>query len=150
MGHPSYIVTEGEILLDGQNILEWETDERARAGLYMAFQYPVEIPGITVGRFLKRAVEIHTGELSAVKAPLPGKVGAPAAVPKAGVPVAGTPPKKSSFVKDLRSAMDFMEMDQQFINRYLNDGFSGGEKKRMEVLQSQLWRYGHYALSTLA
>lgn len=107
MGHPSYEVTAGEILVDGENILEMDTSERARLGLFMAFQYPVEIPGVTVGRFLKRAAEVRAGEEGGIK----------------------------GFVKQLREAMTFMEMDQQFINRYLNEGFSGGEKKRMEVLQ---------------
>lgn len=107
-GHPSYEVTGGEILVDGQNILELETNERAHLGLFLAFQYPVEISGVTVGRFLKRATEIRFGDESG-----------------------GT----KAFIKELRESMDFMEMDQQFINRYLNEGFSGGEKKRMEILQ---------------
>jgi Fe-S cluster assembly ATP-binding protein len=134
MGHPAYTVTAGEVLLDGQNILDWPTDERARAGLFMAFQYPIEIPGITVGRFLKRASEIRQGHVSLVRAPLPGRAGA------SGIsPAVATPTKSSgTFVKDLREAMDFMEIDQKFINRYLNEGFSGGEKKRMEVLQMLL------------
>lgn len=108
MGHPSYEVTGGEILLDGRNILDMDTDERANLGLFMAFQYPVEIPGVTVGRFLKRATEIR---------------------------FAGEAQNARAFIKELRENMDFLEMDQQFINRYLNDGFSGGEKKRMELLQ---------------
>ncbi|MFW6211434.1 MAG: Fe-S cluster assembly ATPase SufC [Spirochaetota bacterium] len=111
MGHPSFEVTSGEILVDGRNILEMEVDERARMGLFMAFQYPVEIPGVTVGRFLKRATEIRFQDQDV---------------------------KTRGFVKELRSAMDFLEMDQQFINRYLNEGFSGGEKKRMEILQMLL------------
>lgn len=108
MGHPAYEVTGGKILVDGTDILDLPTDERARLGLFMAFQYPVEIPGITVGRFLKRACEIRAG---------------------------GQDIKIKSFIKDLRETMAFLEMDQQFINRYLNEGFSGGEKKRMEILQ---------------
>lgn len=108
MGHPSYEVTGGEILVDGQNILEMEIDERARLGLFLAFQYPVEIPGVTVGRFLKRASEIR---------------------------FEGEDVRAKGFIKELRASMDFLEMDQQFINRYLNEGFSGGEKKRMEILQ---------------
>ena len=108
MGHPAYEVTGGEVLVDGENILEIDTDERARLGLFLAFQYPVEIPGVTVGRFLKRASEIRfTGENV----------------------------KARGFIKELRENMSFLEMDQQFINRYLNQGFSGGEKKRMEILQ---------------
>ena len=108
MGHPAYEVTSGEVLVDGENILEMGTDERARLGLFMAFQYPVEISGVTVGRFLKRAEEIRF-EAEGVNA--------------------------RAFIKELRSMMDFLEIDQQFINRYLNEGFSGGEKKRMEILQ---------------
>jgi Fe-S cluster assembly ATP-binding protein len=111
MGHPSYEVTGGEIIVNGENILEMEVDERARLGLFMAFQYPVEIPGVTVGRFLKRASEIRSGDEDV---------------------------KTRGFVKELRSEMDFLEIDQQFINRYLNEGFSGGEKKRMEILQMLL------------
>ncbi|WP_455381957.1 Fe-S cluster assembly ATPase SufC [Salinispira pacifica] len=120
-GHPSYEVTAGEVLVDGENILEMDTHERARKGLFLAFQYPVEIPGVTVGRFLKRAAEI--------KAQTDG----------------GTGEKASSFIKELREAMKFMEIDQQFINRYLNEGFSGGEKKRMEVLQMLLLK-PHFAI----
>jgi Fe-S cluster assembly ATP-binding protein len=108
MGHPSYEVTGGEVLVDGDNILEMDIDVRARLGLFMAFQYPVEISGVTVGRFLKRAAEIR---------------------------FEGQDTKAKSFIKELRANMDYLEMDQQFINRYLNEGFSGGEKKRMEILQ---------------
>jgi len=108
-GHPSYEVTGGRVLVDGEDILEMEPHERARLGLFLAFQYPVEISGVTVGRFLRRAVEIRfEGEKEV---------------------------RTKGFLKDLREAMDFMEIDQQFINRYLNEGFSGGEKKRMEILQ---------------
>ncbi len=125
MGHPSYQVTDGTITLDGRDVLAMPTHERALNGLFMAFQYPVEIPGITVGRFLKRAVEVRQEwrDAKAGIAPAPGADGKKA------------PPKASGFVKNLRENMTFMEMDQQFINRYLNEGFSGGEKKRMEVLQ---------------
>lgn len=146
MGHPAYEVTGGSITLDGRDVLAMPTHERARAGLFMAFQYPVEIPGITVGRFLKRAVEIRDGITSPVKAPLPGKPGSPAAGAAPANPASGAAPaapatgRTTSFVKELREAMRFMEMDQQFINRYLNEGFSGGEKKRMEVLQMLLLR----------
>lgn len=108
MGHPAYTVTGGSVLLDGEDFLALKPDERSRKGVFLAFQYPVEIPGVTVGKFLKRAAELRQG----------GK----------GMDVTG-------FIKRLREAMDFMEIDQAFINRYLNQGFSGGEKKRMEVLQ---------------
>ena len=113
MGHPSYEVTGGEIIVDGQDILEMEVDERARLGLFLAFQYPVEISGVTVGRFLKRAAEIR---------------------------FEGEDLRAKGFIKELRGNMDFLEMDQQFINRYLNEGFSGGEKKRMEILQMLMLR----------
>jgi len=111
MGHPSYEITGGEIFLDGRNILELSPDERAKLGLFMAFQYPVEIPGVTVGRFLKRATEIRFGADKTTA---------------------------RAFIQELRDRMTFLEMDHQFINRYLNEGFSGGEKKRMEVLQMLL------------
>ena len=107
-GNPAYEVTGGEIVVDGENILEMETDERARLGLFLAFQYPMEIPGVTVGRFLKRAHEIRFADDGA---------------------------RQKAFVKNLRGNMDFMDIEQSFINRYLNEGFSGGEKKRMEILQ---------------
>ncbi|MFO8043557.1 MAG: Fe-S cluster assembly ATPase SufC [Alkalispirochaeta sp.] len=107
-GNETYEVTGGEILVDGVNILEMEPHERALLGLYLAFQYPVEIPGVSVGRFLKRASEIRFG---------------------------GDEEKSKTFVKRLRASMDYMDMEQGFINRYLNTGFSGGEKKRMEILQ---------------
>lgn len=107
-GNETYEVTGGEILVDGVNILEMEPHERAQLGLFLAFQYPVEIPGVSVGRFLKRASEIRFD---------------------------GDEEKTKTFVKRLRSSMDYMEMEQSFINRYLNTGFSGGEKKRMEILQ---------------
>ena len=108
MGHPKYEVTGGQVLLDGEDLLEMGIDERSRRGLFLAFQYPVEIPGVTVGKFLKRATELRAAD---------GKMDV------------------SKYIKELRESMDFMEMDQQFINRYLNEGFSGGEKKRMEILQ---------------
>jgi Fe-S cluster assembly ATP-binding protein len=102
-------VTGGEVLLNGENVLEMDINERALKGLYLAFQYPVEIPGVTVGKFLKRAIELRVPD--------------------------GEKMNVSAYIKDLRSWMDFLEMDQAFINRYLNEGFSGGEKKRMEILQ---------------
>lgn len=107
-GAEAYEVTGGQVLVDGQDILEMETHERAQLGLFLAFQYPVEIPGVTVGRFLKRAAEIRFADDEA---------------------------RTKTFVKQLRANMSYMDIDQQFINRYLNTGFSGGEKKRMEILQ---------------
>jgi len=112
MGHPAYTVTGGSVLVDGEDFLALKPDERARLGVFLAFQYPVEIPGVTVGKFLKRAAEVR----------------APSGADGKSMDV-------SAFIKQMREAMDFMEIDQQFINRYLNQGFSGGEKKRMEVLQ---------------
>lgn len=108
-GHPQYEVSSGIFSMGDVPLSKMETHERARAGFFLAFQYPVEVPGITVGKFLKRAVELRRGEEGCFNV--------------------------SAYIKELRSMMDFMEMDQQFINRYLNEGFSGGEKKRMEVLQ---------------
>jgi Fe-S cluster assembly ATP-binding protein len=110
MGHPKYTVTGGKITIDGENILEMDVPDRSKAGLFLAFQYPVEIPGVTVGKFLKRAAEIHLA-------------------------VKGEKINVTKFIKQIREDMTFLEMDQQFINRYLNEGFSGGEKKRMEILQ---------------
>jgi Fe-S cluster assembly ATP-binding protein len=108
MGHPSYQVTGGSVALDGEDYLALTTSERALRGLFLAFQYPVEIAGVTVGKFLKRVIELRTS---------------------------ATGMNVTAFIKQLREAMDFMEIDQAFINRSLNQGFSGGEKKRMEVLQ---------------
>lgn len=109
MGHPSYEVTAGEIWFKGQNILEMDVDERSRNGLFLAFQYPMAIPGVTVSKFLKRAVEARLAKGEKFNAPL--------------------------FLKEVRENMKFLEMEKNFINRYLNEGFSGGEKKRMEILQ---------------
>jgi Fe-S cluster assembly ATP-binding protein len=108
MGHPSYQVNGGTVTLDGEDYLALTTSERALKGLFLAFQYPVEIAGVTVGKFLKRVIELRGN---------------------------GTGMNVTAYIKQLREAMDFMEMDQGFINRSLNQGFSGGEKKRMEVLQ---------------
>ena len=110
MGHPKYKVTGGTITLDGEDLLAMDVPDRSKAGLFLAFQYPVEIPGVTVGKFLKRAAEIHLA-------------------------VKGEKLNVTKFIKQAREDMSFLEMDQQFINRYLNEGFSGGEKKRMEILQ---------------
>lgn len=113
MGHPSYTVTEGEILLKGENIVELEPDERAHLGLYMAFQYPVSIPGVTVANFLRTAIN------SKRKTENPDDKGIP--IPE--------------FRRLLIEKMDLLQMDHKFAGRYLNEGFSGGEKKRAEVLQ---------------
>ena len=108
MGHPSYEVTAGEVLVKGQDILQLETDERARLGVFLAFQYPVAIPGVSVAKFLKSASDAKFGD---------GKL------------------KAAEFLKALRENLKFLEMNEAFLNRFLNDGFSGGEKKRMEILQ---------------
>lgn len=113
MGHPAYEVTAGEVLLNGENILEKEPDERARKGLFLAFQYPVAIPGVTVANFLRTALNARR------KAVNPEDKGVP--IPE--------------FRKLLREKMNLLKMDNAFAGRYLNDGFSGGEKKRAEILQ---------------
>jgi Fe-S cluster assembly ATP-binding protein len=113
MGHPSYEVTEGEVLFDGQNVLELEPDERSRLGIFLAFQYPVAIPGVTVANFLRSAIN------SRRRAENPDDKGVP--VPE--------------FRKMLKEKMSMLKMESSFAGRYLNDGFSGGEKKRAEILQ---------------
>ncbi|HEX5691616.1 MAG TPA: Fe-S cluster assembly ATPase SufC, partial [Roseiflexaceae bacterium] len=115
MGHPGYTVTGGEVWYKDQNILELEADERSKLGLFLAFQYPVAIPGVTVANFLRSAINSHRAE--------EGKD------PKTtSIPVA-------QFRKDLRERMAALEIDESFVRRYLNEGFSGGEKKRIEILQ---------------
>ncbi len=113
MGHPLYEVTEGEVWFKGQNILELEPDERSRLGLFLAFQYPVAIPGVTVANFLRSAINARR------RAENPEDKGIP--IPE--------------FRKMLKGKMEMLKMDQSFAGRYLNDGFSGGEKKRAEILQ---------------
>jgi len=108
MGHPAYEVTDGEILFKGQNIAEMEPDERAKLGLFLAFQYPVAIPGVSVAKFLKSSSDAILGERKK---------------------------KAGEFLKQMREDMKYLEMSESFVNRNLNDGFSGGEKKRMEILQ---------------
>jgi Fe-S cluster assembly ATP-binding protein len=113
MGHPSYTVTAGEAWFKGQNILELAPDERSRMGLFLAFQYPVSIPGVTVANFLRSALNARR------RATNPEDKGVP--IPE--------------FRKMLKEQMDVLKMDHSFAGRYLNDGFSGGEKKRAEILQ---------------
>lgn len=113
MGHPSYEVTEGEIWFKGQNIVELEPDERAHLGLFLAFQYPIAIPGVTVANFLRTAINAQ------MKAKDPESKGI-------SIP---------DFRRLLKQKMDMLKMDHSFAGRYLNEGFSGGEKKRAEVLQ---------------
>ncbi len=109
-GHPKYEVTDGEILLDGENVLEMEVDERARAGLFLAMQYPVEVPGVSVSNFLRTAKTAISGEA----------------------------PQLRQWVGDLKTAMKNLRMDPDFTERNVNEGFSGGEKKRHEILQLEL------------
>jgi Fe-S cluster assembly ATP-binding protein len=121
MGHPKYEVTKGDILFKGESILEWEADERARAGLFMAFQYPVAIPGLSVANFLRTAIN--------ARIPSPETSDGSGSVPRKK----GIAPKE--FREQLRQKMALLKMDESFATRYLNDGFSGGEKKRAEILQ---------------
>jgi Fe-S cluster assembly ATP-binding protein len=123
MGHPRYEVTAGDIVFKGESVLEMEPDERSRAGLFMAFQYPVGIPGVTLANFLRAA-------LNARLAPPEGN-GSGAMPQKKGIA-----PKE--FRALLRDKMALLKMDESFATRYLNDGFSGGEKKRAEILQMAL------------
>jgi Fe-S cluster assembly ATP-binding protein len=113
MGHPSYEVTEGEVFFKGQNLLELAPDERSRLGLFLALQYPVAIPGVTVANFLRTALNARR------RAENPDDKGIP--IPE--------------FRKMLKEKMAMLKVDQSFAGRYLNDGFSGGEKKRAEILQ---------------
>jgi Fe-S cluster assembly ATP-binding protein len=113
MGHPAYEVTEGEVIFQGEQVLELEPDERARLGLFLAFQYPSSIPGVTVANFLRLAVNAKRrgpdGEENPIRIP--------------------------EFRAMLQESMDALKIDRSMTSRYLNDGFSGGEKKRMEMLQ---------------
>ena len=111
-GHPKYEVTEGEVLLDGENILEMEIDERARAGLFLAMQYPVEVPGVSSSNFMRSAVTAVRGEA----------------------------PKLREWVSELNAAREALQMDASFSERSVNEGFSGGEKKRHEVMQLSLMK----------
>jgi len=109
-GHPKYTVTSGSITFDGQDVLEMSVDERARAGLFLAMQYPVEIPGVTVTNFLRTAKTALDGEAPAIR----------------------------SWTKDVKQAMSNLRMDPKFAQRNVNEGFSGGEKKRHEILQLEV------------
>lgn len=109
MGHPTYEVTQGEVLLDGVNILELDVDERAKAGLFLAMQYPSEITGVTNADFMRSAINAKREE--------------------------GQEINLMQFIKKLDKQMDFLDIDQNMAQRYLNEGFSGGEKKRNEILQ---------------
>ncbi|MCX8103068.1 MAG: Fe-S cluster assembly ATPase SufC [Candidatus Bipolaricaulota bacterium] len=123
MGHPKYEVTGGEVLFKGQNILELEPDERARLGLFLAFQYPLEIQGVPLGRFLWAAKKALLGQSEATN---------------------GKPDKKADakalgeFRKELKAKLGLLKLDESFGQRYLNVGFSGGEKKRAEIVQMHI------------
>ena len=106
-GHPKYVVTSGSITLDGQDVLAMRVDERAKAGLFLAMQYPVEVPGVSVSNFLRTSVTAVRGEA----------------------------PKLRTWVKDMKTSMAELQMDPAFAERSVNEGFSGGEKKRHEILQ---------------
>jgi Fe-S cluster assembly ATP-binding protein len=124
MGHPKYEVTQGEILFKGLNMLDLTADKRSRLGLFLAFQYPSSVPGVTVGNFLRRAIEAKR-EGYDPNAP---------AVPSGAAPKRkGIPP--AEFRKMLNVQMGLLKVDSSFVNRYINEGFSGGEKKRAEILQ---------------
>ena len=109
-GHPRYLVDSGTITLDGEDVLAMSVDERARAGLFLAMQYPVEIPGVTVSNFLRTAKTAVDGQAPAIR----------------------------GWVKDVRESMTKLRMDSAFAERNVNEGFSGGEKKRHEILQLEL------------
>jgi len=113
MGHPAYEVFEGEVIFKGENILELDPDQRAHMGIFLAFQYPVAIPGVTVANFLRTALNSHRRAVNPQDK---------------GVPI-------PEFRKMLKQEMDLLKMDHSFAGRYLNEGFSGGEKKRAEILQ---------------
>lgn len=107
MGHPDYVITKGTSSLDGHNLLELSADERSRAGLFLAFQYPLAIPGVTVANFMRTALKSHRGKEADM----------------------------SDFRKIFLREMEALSIDRSFATRYLNEGFSGGEKKRVEILQ---------------
>jgi Fe-S cluster assembly ATP-binding protein len=114
MGHPAYEITEGQVLLDGDDVTELEADERAQRGLFLAFQYPHAIPGVTVTSFLRSAI-------NAIRKARSGGEDDPIPIPE--------------FRKELMTAMERLKVSREMAQRYLNEGFSGGEKKRVEILQ---------------
>jgi len=113
MGHPAYEITSGDVLLDGESVLQMEADERAQRGLFLAFQYPHAVPGVTVTNFLRSAINSVRKARKGEDDPIP--------IPE--------------FRKELLAQMDRLQVSRELASRYLNDGFSGGEKKRIEILQ---------------
>jgi Fe-S cluster assembly ATP-binding protein len=114
MGHPAYEITEGRLLLDGEDVTEMAANERAERGLFLAFQYPHAIPGVTVQSFLRAAINsVRKARNGGVEDPVPVK----------------------QFIKEIRAEMEHLKVAPELAQRYLNDGFSGGEKKRVEILQ---------------
>jgi Fe-S cluster assembly ATP-binding protein len=119
-GHPSYEVTSGDVLLDGRSLLEMEPDECSRSGLFLAFQYPMEIPGVTIANFLRAALQARLPEGEEIDA--------------------------VAYYKDLYAKMDALKIDRSFTSRSVNDGFSGGEKKRCEILQMAMLKPSYAVL----
>jgi Fe-S cluster assembly ATP-binding protein len=109
-GHPKYLITGGSVTLDGQDVLAMSVDERARAGMFLAMQYPVEVPGVSVSNFLRTSITAIRGEA----------------------------PNLRHWIKELKDAMTGLQIDQQFAERSVNEGFSGGERKRTEILQMEM------------
>jgi Fe-S cluster assembly ATP-binding protein len=119
-GHPSYELTAGDVLLDGQSLLELEPDERSRAGLFLAFQYPMEVPGVTIANFLRAALQARLPEGDEIDA--------------------------VAYYKDLYAKMDSLKITRNFTSRSVNEGFSGGEKKRFEILQMAMLKPSYAVL----
>lgn len=122
-GHPDYTVTGGSVTLNGEDLLEMSVSKRSLAGLFLAFQQPMEVPGLTIGKYLKRIVELRLPE--------------------------GERMNVSSFIRDLKNNLDEVGLEHDFINRYLNEGFSGGEKKRMELIQMMMLKPGFAILDEI-
>jgi Fe-S cluster assembly ATP-binding protein len=116
MGHPALDVTDGEIIFEGENITDSDPEERSRSGLFMAFQYPVAIPGVTVAKYLRMAINAHREARGESQISL------------------------KDFRRDTEAAMEMVDIPREFSSRYVNDGFSGGEKKRLEILQLAMLR----------
>jgi len=122
-GHPDYTVTGGSVTLNGEDILEMSVTKRSLAGLFLAFQQPMEVPGLTIGKYIKRIVELRLSEGERINV--------------------------SGFIRDLKKNLDEVGLEYDFINRYLNEGFSGGEKKRMELIQMMMLKPGFAILDEI-